>query len=199
MAKAWDVIETLGRTAARRASEALPWAGDDDADEGPLFPALHWMTAALYVAATAETALRQRRRPTTSRDLMRLAPLLAAPLAGAAHAARALTSARGVRVAAQVLDGVAAGAAVAGMAQAAYGAAPSNGGQGGWPRKRPLRGLAAGSAPLTVAATAVLGLLLEHEEEREREEVESLRRRASVVERLVPQRRRRLERIVVHV
>lgn len=201
MAKAWDAVESLGRKAARRATGLLPLTGDE-VDEEPLFPALQWMTAALYVAAGAETLFRQRRRHALWRDPLRVAPLLAAPLAGAAHAVRAVSSSPPSRLAAQILDGVAAGVALAGLAQAAYGAAaPATPGQGGWPRPRSGRGLglAATAAPLTFAATAVLGLLLEHEEEREREEIERLRRRASVVERLVPQRRRRFDRIVVHV
>ena len=58
---------------------------------------------------------------------------------------------------------------------------------------------AAALVPLTFGATACLGLLLEREEESERDERARLRRRARVVERLVPRRRSRLDRIVVHV
>jgi len=172
------------------------------------------MTAALFAAAGAEAALRQRvasappapgprhARPSVAalagmlRDPVGIASALAAPLAGAAHVARAIGGAPRARLAARVLDVVAAGVAVAGAVRAAYNAL---GREPARPVARSRSRLAGAVAPLTFGATAVLGLILEHEEERERRERERLRRRASVVERLVPRRRARLDRIVLHI
>ncbi len=163
----------------------------------PIFPGLHWMTAGLFAAAGTEAALRVRGAGNgVAHDPLRLAPLLAAPLAGMVHVLRARSSAAPVRLATQVLDGLAAGIAVAGITAATYNALESGGmGPGG----RSARRMAAALVPLTFGVTACLGLLLEREEERERREVERLRRRARVVERLVPRRRARLDRIVVHL
>jgi hypothetical protein len=54
-------------------------------------------------------------------------------------------------------------------------------------------------APLAFAAVGVLGMLLDREEEEIDEHREALERRARVVERLVPQRKAKLDRIVVHI
>jgi hypothetical protein len=54
-------------------------------------------------------------------------------------------------------------------------------------------------APLAFAAVGVLGMLLDREEEEIDEARDSLERRARVVERLVPKRKAKLDRIVVHV
>lgn len=170
----------------------------DDSDAEPLFPGLHWMTAVLFAAAGTEAALRLRRGQNGggAPDLLRMSPVVAAPLAGLVHAVRARNGAPLVRLTTQVLDGLAAGIAVAGLAAAAYHAVDA-GGMG--PGRRTARRLAAALVPLTFGATACLGLLLEREEESERYERRRLQRRASVVERLVPRRHSRLDRIVVHV
>jgi hypothetical protein len=52
---------------------------------------------------------------------------------------------------------------------------------------------------LALAATGILGLVLDRREREMREERARLERRASIVERLVPRRRGRLDHIVVHV
>ncbi len=212
MGSGWRRAGGLGREAVHRLREReAPQQGD----EPTALPALHWMTAGLFLAAGADAALRAGSarasgtvRPrgaaaalaelgTTLRDPAVAAPLLAAPLAGLAHAARVLSPTPRARRAARLLDGVAAGVAVAGAARAAYNALArgANGRTGAQPRAR----LAGAVAPLTFGATALLGLLLEHEEERERRELEHLRHRASVVERLVPRRKARLDRIVLHI
>jgi len=209
MANAWTAAGRIGREATDRLRRMLPEAGERATGDECAFPALHWMTAALFLAAGAEAALRPRTRaPGTGspgdagavlatlrgllRDPLRSTPLLAAPLAGAAHAARALGGVPRARQATRTVDALAAGLAVAGAVDAAYNAL-------GRRRAGPAPSLAAAVAPLTFGATAVLGLILEHEEERERKERERLRRRASVVERLVPGRKPRLDRIVLHI
>lgn len=54
-------------------------------------------------------------------------------------------------------------------------------------------------APLAFASVGLLSLLIDRQEEEIARKEKSLRRRARVVERLVPRRRGRLDRIVVHV
>ncbi len=197
MAGGGRTIERVGRRRAekrRERSAARPHGGAEDRE--PLFPALHWMTAALFAAAGTEAALRLRGGRGVG-DLLRIAPLLAAPLGSTVHVARARSGAPRIRLATQLVDGLAAGIAVAGVFGAAYNAVEGTGTT--WPRTRAARRLASALVPLTFGATACLGLLLERQEDEERGEVERLRRRARIVERLVPQRRPRLDRIVVHV
>ena len=197
-----EQVRHLARKTRRRvgapSNHGLLRQAGDDSDWEPLFPGLHWMTAVLFAAAGTEAALRLRRGQNAGGgpDLLRMSPIVAAPLAGLVHAVRARNGAPLVRLTTQVLDGLAAGIAVAGLAAAAYYAVDA-GGMG--PGRRAARRLAAALVPLTFGATACLGLLLEREEESERDERARLRRRARVVERLVPRRRSRLDRIVVHV
>lgn len=54
-------------------------------------------------------------------------------------------------------------------------------------------------APLAFASAAILGITLDRQERATREAEETLRRRAAIVERLVPRRKTRLDRVVVHV
>jgi len=196
-------LSRLARDATGRARAALSAPPDDE--DAPTFPALQWMTAALFLAAGAEAAIRHRGAGDAARsgrlDALRLASLAAAPLAAAAHGTRAFTSAPPARLATRILDGVAAGVAMAGVAGAAYNALRLENGSGTAalaPAER-VRRLVAVVTPLGFGAAALLGLLLEHEEEREGEEIRRLHRRASVVERLVPARRPRFDHIVVHV
>jgi len=79
------------------------------------YGALHWMTAGLFVAAGAEAALGERRGDYRM-DAVRWAPFIAAPLAGAAQAARALWPGRTSRMVAQLANGVALGVGAAGLA-----------------------------------------------------------------------------------
>jgi hypothetical protein len=111
-------------------------------------------------------------------------PLLVGPLAAATQlrAARRTSGDSGPRL---LLNGacVALGGAIVAhdLLRARYGA----------PIARP--------APLAFAAAGLLGIALDrHVHDLEHTERE-LRRRASVVERLVPRRRARLDRVVVHV
>ena len=189
---------------------------DDELE--PTFPALHWMTAALFLAAGTEALLRQRapeaetigspldrqhRAGKAARGALNVAPLVAAPLAGAAHAARAVATGPRLRLATQLMDGIAVGVAAAGLATAAYDAldegttTPEPTGHSRL--RRSANRFARAIVPVTFGAVAVLGMLLETEEEKEREKVGRLRRRASIVERLVPRRRARFDHIVLHI
>ncbi len=203
------------RAQARRRRLPQPEAGEGEPE--PTFPALHWLTAGLFLAAGAEALLDQRgdttrlsgpldrphRARRAARGVVRVAPLVAAPLAGAAHAARAVTNGPNLRLATQLLDGVAVGVAAAGLAAAAYdalGEQPTAHGPGAASRVgRTATRVARALVPITLGGIAVLGMLLETEEEREREMVRRLRRRASIVERLVPRRRARFDHIVLHI
>ncbi len=170
---------------------------DDDAEL--TFTALHWMAAGLFLAAGAGATLARRPGRRTLDATARWAPLLAAPLAGAAHAARALRPTSATRTVARALDASAVGLAASGIAWGLYRAIPEE--PGLWPRRSPtpLRALAEAAAPLAFGATGVLGLLLDREEREEEALLRRLERRARMVERLVPRRRPRLDHIVVHV
>jgi hypothetical protein len=165
------------------------------------FPALHWMTAAIFLAAGAEAAL--GRRPGSHTNGVRWAPLLAAPLAGAAHAARALHPSRTTRVAAQLLNGVAIGVGAVGLASSTLALfdddldLPADDRFG--PRRKPLSQRVPSLAPLAFGAAGLLGVILDREEQSDGAAHAALERRARIVERLVPKRRGRVERIVVHV
>ncbi|HEX6559645.1 MAG TPA: hypothetical protein VF021_09280 [Longimicrobiales bacterium] len=79
------------------------------------YKALHWMTAGLFVAAGAEAALGERRGDYRT-DAIRWAPFIAAPLAGAVQAARALWPSPTTRVVSQLVNGIALGVGAAGLA-----------------------------------------------------------------------------------
>lgn len=184
------------RTAVRRVANEAAGGPDDVA-----FSSLHWMTAAIFLVAGADAALRERKASGRVTKLVRWAPLLAAPLAGAAHAARAVRPSRATRLAAQMLDGLAMSVAAAGIGRALYETAADASAGGPWTsgRRHRARLLSRAVAPLTFGATGILGLILDREEQEERAAQRRLRRRASVVERLVPRRRPRLDRIVLHI
>jgi hypothetical protein len=167
-------------------------AGDADDEEREFaLEGLHWMTAGLFLAVGAETALGERRGDQRVPNAFRWAPLLAAPLAGAAHAARALWPGPATRVLARVADGLALTVGTAGVASSLYSARREN--------ETSARQPVPSFAPLAFAALGVLGMMLDEEEEGVEEVQRSLARRARVVERLVPKRKARLDRIVVHV
>lgn len=204
----WNRVMDLGEDAAGRVRDAVDGmrdaigglASSGEAEE-PAFSGLQWMTAGLFIAAGAEAALRARGNGLVGTAL-RWAPLVAAPLAGAAHAARAVRPGRRTRMAACVVDGMAAGVAAVGVGLAAVESVRSA--RGGPPipgavRRRVARQLGAGVAPLTFGATAALGFILDREEEEDRSEHRRLARRGRIVERLVPRRRPKLDHIVLHV
>ena len=168
---------------------------EGDAEDDFALSGLHWMTAGLFIAAGAETAIGERRGDHRGPEAVRWAPLVAAPLAGAAHAARAVWPSHTTRVVTQVANGLALGVGVAGIASSMYAAATQQEEEEltGWGERLP------SLAPLAFAAVGLLGMLLDREEEEIDETQDSLERRARVVERLVPKRKPKLDRIVVHV
>lgn len=167
---------------------------DGDTEEDVPLGGLHWMAAALFVAAGAETALGERRGDHRGPDAIRWAPLIAAPVAGAAHAARAIWPSQTTRTATDIANGLAIGVGAAGLASSLYSAFSEPRAEGAdWDERLP------SLAPLAFAAIGVLGLLLDREEEDIVEIRAALERRARIVERLVPKRKPRFDHVVVHV
>lgn len=112
-------------------------------------------------------------------------PAVLAPLAAAAHVKHAVDPTAPSATATRVLNAAAVGAGVAGLVDAFVTAR----------RTRSVPSL----SPLALASAGVLGLILEREEHDAREARRRLQRRADLMDRFVPRRRGRLERIVVHI
>jgi hypothetical protein len=166
------------------------------------FSGLHWMAAGMFIAAGAQAALSQSKSNSQRvPGLVRWAPLVAAPLAGAAHAVRAARPTTTSRALSRVLDGLAIGVGAAGVASSIYTASRERTITGGWPgsRRRALTELGSSLAPLTFGITGILGMILDREEEQDSLAHRKLEKRARVVERFVPQRKPKLDRIVVHI
>lgn len=184
----------------KHVKELVPFRDRGDPGDDYTFPALHWMTAAVFVAAGVEAAVGRRRG--SGADEVRWGPLVVAPLAGAAHVARALLPGRVTRVAAQLLNGVAIGVGAVGIVSSTWAVidddAPDTASYFG-PRRKPLSKRIPSLAPLAFGAAGMLGVLLDREESADAAEHHALERRARIVERLVPRRRPRVERIIVHV
>lgn len=116
---------------------------------------------------------------------LRVAPAVLGPLAAAAQANHALGPSDRSRNLTRILNGAVIGAGAAGLTAEVLRSARG---------ERPFS-----FAPLLFGYGGVLGVLLDHEESAVEEETEQLRRRARLIERWVPRRRTRVEKIVVHV
>jgi hypothetical protein len=184
---------------SRKRHELIPAPHRDGEVDAHAFPPLHWMVASVFLATGAEAALGRRRG--IAADEVRWAPLLVAPVASATHVARALRPGAGSRLAAQLLNGVAIGVGVVGVASSVLSVIGEGGREWGWtgPRRKSLLKRIPSLAPLTFGAAGLLGYLLDREEREDGRRHVRLERRAKVVERLVPKRRARVDRIVVHV
>jgi hypothetical protein len=177
-----------------------------DAADRSAFSPLHWMAAGLFLATGAEAVASRRlasemggprRSPWR---VLGLAPLVVAPLAGVAHVLEAAWPERGPARAVKVLDGVAVGVAVAATAAGVYGALAGRRDPRWYRRGRGRRtSILDAVAPLAVGATGVLGLLLEREAREAAELRRRLEKRARLLDRLIPRRRAKIDRIVVHV
>lgn len=180
-----------------------PLHGDED---DVVFDSLHWLAAGLFLAAGTEAGLGERRGDHRPDDAVRWGPLIAAPLAGGAHAARALFPGTATRIAAQVLNGVAVVVGAAGVAGAVHAAMREEPGDRAFDSRTRVRERLPSFAPLTFAIAGLLGVLLDRDErtvaeEREqiRAELRRTRRRARVLDRLVPERKPRFDRVVLHI
>ncbi len=127
---------------------------------------LHWLTAGLFVAAGAEAALGERRGDYRA-DAIRWAPMVAAPLAGAVQAARALWPSPTTRMIAQLVNGVALGVGAAGLA-ASVSDAMSDAEYEDAGEARSFVARMPSLAPLAFGAVGLLGLLLDNEDQRPR-------------------------------
>lgn len=112
-------------------------------------------------------------------------PAVLAPLAAAAHVKHAVDPTVPSATVTRVLNAAAVGAGVAGLVDAFVTAR----------RNRSVPSL----SPLALASAGVLGLIVEREERDVRELRRRLERRAELMDRFVPRRRGRLDRIVVHI
>lgn len=167
---------------------------DDEPESG--MAGLHWMAAGLFLAAGVEAALGRRRGDYRTSDAVRWAPLVAGPLAGIAHAASATFPGHTARALTRMADGIAVGVGAAGLASSVYSVVKdraANNNPNHWQDRVP------SLAPLAFCAAGLLGMLLEDEEEDALEERERLRRRARVLDRFTPERKPKLDRIVVHI
>lgn len=174
---------------------------DDDQEESPGWPhldSLRLLAAELLlvtgVGATIDVLTRakaaQRDRipglPSTS-DVPLAAvwgPALVAPLAAVAHLRLASGESPEAARASRFLDSAVIGLGLAELATSATGF-----------RSERTPSL----VPLALASAGLLGLVITRREREVEHEQRQLARRARIVERLVPRRRPRLDRIVVHV
>lgn len=191
-------LREMGILPAQEESEA-----EDGVEESP-FRALRLLTAELFLASGINATiqyLRERGSADAEREYpityeeeaysvprgAAWAPALLAPLAGAAHAVHALQPSDRSQLATRVLNGAAIGLGVAGVVDSIYGAARGKG------------SFSLSLAPLLFSYAGVLGFFLDRQESKVNEEREALEHRARIIERLVPRRRPKLDRIVVHV
>lgn len=194
-------LRTLGRLSRTRS------AASADAAPGPRFVPLRLLAAELFLAAGAGTTLHYlqgryaagRHAPLGARDreaddaagpprmplAVALAPALLGPLAAAAQTLHALRPAETTETLGRVLSGTVLALGLAGLADSLVAAARGD-------ERLSL-------APLLFGSAGALGLLLDREETRVAAAARALERRARIVERVVPRRRPKLERIVVHV
>lgn len=182
-------LEELNRT--------LRGTDGEEPEPGSHFAPLRLLTAQLLLVTAAESLLGRPHRPEGQRPLdyagiagagataAGLAPSVLAPLAAAAHLTHLLRPSSSTDVATRILDTAVLGAGVG----SALAALLSDRGRRG----------SRAAAPLALATAGLLGLVLDRQERAHAREHRRLARRASVVERLVPARRARLDHIVVHV
>ena len=127
------------------------------------FAGLHWMAAGLFAAAGAEAALGQRRGDHRADDAVRWAPLVAAPLASAAQAARAIWPSPTTRNISKLVNTVAVAVGAAGLISSVRAGLSEREYQedeepSSWLEHVP------SLAPLAFGAVGLLGLLLDGEE-----------------------------------
>jgi hypothetical protein len=173
----------------------------EDADEAPasapVFGALRLFSAELMVSSGMNATLqylRDRRSwrgagSVVQRDVVGVAaawiPALLGAAASTAQARLALDPQSGAKTAVTLLNGAVVGIGIAAAADTALAAARGQ-------RRFNL-------APLLFGYSGVLGFLLDRQETLVAEQEAALDRRARIVERWVPRRRTKLDKIIVHV
>lgn len=174
----------------------------DDNDDGAEFKALRLLTAQILFLSGTQVALENLQRakreegppfphgsPGPERRVFDLvaswAPAVVAPLAGIAHLTQAMRPDEATSSTARALSLAAIGAGITGLIDTCIEARRT--------RSKP------SLAPLALASAGLLGLIVEREEQDVLEERKRLERRASLADRILPRRRGKLDRIVVHV
>jgi hypothetical protein len=175
---------------------------DEPEETTPVFTNLRLFSANLLLSSGANATLyylRSRNRRTAyaaggpgaatakswSASLAAMVPFALGAAASTAQARHAVDPSPGRHTASTLLTGAVVGLGLAGAADAAMSAA---------------RGEKQFSlAPLLFGYAGLLGFLLDRQESVVAEEEEQLERRARIVERFVPKRKTRVDRIVVHV
>lgn len=190
------------RTPFNKVRELIPRQRPEPRHDPPAFSGLHWLAAGLFLTTGLQATRplagqRTARRTATIRRL----PLAIAPLAGAAQIAHAMRPGPATRNASRVLNGLALGIAAAEIAAVTVDAltpdgraAPWHGGgriaRGGWANL---------AAPLAFGATGALGMIIEREERLEAARRTKRGHDGRILDRIMPRRRPRVERVVVHV
>lgn len=136
---------------------------EDFQDNHQDYSGLHWMTAGLFLAAGAEAAFGERRGDYRPPEALRWAPLVAAPLAIAAQAARAIAPTRTTRVASQIANAVAVAVGAAGLVGSVNAVRSKH--QYETDYEPSLLETIPSLAPLAFGAVGVLGLLLDGEDD----------------------------------
>jgi uncharacterized membrane protein len=158
------------------------------------YSGLHWMTAGLFLAAGAEAAFGERRGDYRPSEAVRWAPFVAAPLAGAAQAARALAPSASTRNAAKIAGAAAIGVGVAGLVNSVVAARRQH--HYDADAEPALADKIPSLAPLAFGAVGLLALLLDREEEWEEIEEKKVRRTKTAAPR---SRRGRVKAIRIRV
>lgn len=157
----------------------------DDNEMG--FDPLRVIAAQLLLATAADLAFGAHGRTAESAGrtpaMALRVPAAVAPLAATAHLAHMSSPSRQTSAVARALDTV---VVAAGVGSALAGLLVGGG------RRSPVL------STLALASAGVLGLIIDRHEKDDRAERTRLERRASVVERLVPRRRPRIDHVVVH-
>ncbi len=186
----------------------LPTSDEPEEEEGTdetRFHALRLLTAELFLATGVNATLQYLRERSRSADasssateldsgdsvgngrsrVAGLAPALLAPVAGVAQLVHTFRPSDASRNATRVLNGAALALGAAGLVDSI---------------RASTRGEEQFSlAPLLLSYVGLLAYFVERQEAQVAEEREELEHRARIVERLVPRRRPKLDRIVVHV
>lgn len=162
----------------------LDWLEREHEEPDGGFDPLQFAAAQLLLAAAADTFISAGRTPRGAALPVRV-PTLIAPIAALAHIAHMVRPSHESATATRVLDTAVVAAGTAG----ALAGLLTGGHRGG---KRTV-------ATLALASAGLLGLAVDAHQRADTEARRRLERRASIVERLVPERRPRLDHVVVHV
>ena len=150
------------RPRRRRESEAQRQVAPTELKPERDYANLHWMTAGLFLAVGAEAAFGERRGDYRPPETLRWAPLVAAPLAIAAQAARAISPSRKTRMVSRLANGVALTVGAAGLISSVNAARHLH--EYDVEYEPSLLEMIPSLAPLAFGAVGVLGLLLDSEE-----------------------------------